>query len=392
MAKYLLTYEDAQEIAKRYHNINFREFQHMINGYKVASFDYFICGWNDFENPLPNKPEVDAFDMRGTTFVFDKKGKVWKRFFMLPKFFNINQVDATLYHKLKDKEILDITAKEDGSLVAFMELPDGKLFAKTIGSFVSDQSQKAFNFLYAWEEKVIYVKQVIRAGYTPMFEYVSGPNRIVLKYSKEDLRFLGLRSNTTGEWLPASMLNPNNNIPFTTPETEEIISLDTLMEKAKVEENKEGWVVRFKDLMIKIKTVWYFRLHGLRTENVFREDYVIKNYLEETLDDLMSQLDPKEDTDAFEFVDSVTEAINNYIEHIDSCTEKLKLVFETEYDSKWHYFAKFNNKEPYFGLSRTLIEKPGEYNFRKIEMILKKSYRLKGAKEIIERWKPKEQK
>ena len=50
MPKYLLTYEDAQEIAKRYNNSNFREFQYKINGYKLAAFDYFICGWDDFKS------------------------------------------------------------------------------------------------------------------------------------------------------------------------------------------------------------------------------------------------------------------------------------------------------------------------------------------------------
>ena len=390
MSKYLLTYEDAQEIAKKYHNNNFREFQHMINGYKVAAFDYFICGWNDFENPLPNKPEVDAFDMRGTTFVFNKDGSLYKRFFMLPKFFNLNQVDATQYGVLKDKEILNIVAKEDGSLVAFMMLPDGKLFTKTIGSFVSDQAKYAYNLAYEWEEKIKFIKAMLEVGYTPLFEYVSGPNRIVLKYSTSDLRFLGLRNNHTGIWIPSPEVM-FEDIPFTMHETlSKSTSLDELIKKATVEESKEGWVVQYPDMLMKIKTAWYFKLHGLRTENVFREDYVIKNYLEETLDDIMTQLDPKEDTDAFEFVETVTGAIDNYIAHIDACTSKLKLIYENEYEDKWHYFAKFNNKEPYFGLTRTLIDKPDQYNFRKVEMILKKAYRLKTAKQIIDRWKVKE--
>lgn len=384
MSNYLLTYEDAQEIAKRYHNSNFREFQYTIGGYKLAAFDYFICGWDDFENPLPDKSHVNAFDMRGTTFVFDKKGKVWKRFFMLPKFFNINQVEATQYGNIKDKKILDATEKEDGSLVAFMMLPDGKIFAKTIGSFVSDQSQMAYNFLYAWEEKVEFVKMVLNAGYTPLFEYVSGPNRIVLKYSKEDIRFLGLRDNHNGEWIPACEVI---NHPFNTPAFEKNPDLDDLLYRAKIKEDKEGWVVRYPDGLMKIKTEWYFRLHGLRTENVFREDYVIKNYLGKTLDDLMSQLDPVEDEDAFAFVETVTKALNQYMDYIDECTFKLKEKFEKEFDSKWHYFAKFNNKEPYFGLARNLIETPGDYNRRKIEMILKKTYRLKNAQQLVEKWK-----
>lgn len=387
MPKYLLTYEDAREIAKRYNNNNFREFQYTIHGYKVAAFDYFICGWNDFTNPLQDKPHIHAFDMRGTTFVFGKDGKVWKRFFMLPKFFNLNQVEATQYDKLKNKKIIDITVKEDGSLVAFMKLPDNTIFSKTIGSFTSDQARLAYDFVMRDKRREDFVRMAIWAGYTPLFEYVSGPNRIVLKYSSEDLRFLGVRDNFYGKWMPASELQGTEKIPFNIPETEKGLSLYDLVEKAKVEENKEGWVVRLSDIMIKIKTQWYFNLHGIRTENVFREDYVIKNYLEQTLDDVLSQLDPKEDNDAFKFVAKVTGAIDNYISYIDECTTKLREKYYGTYKSNWLQFAKENSKEPYFGLSRNLIETPDDYNRRKVEMILKKAYKLKKAEQLIERWK-----
>ena len=175
--KYLLTYKDAQEISEKYNNNNFWEFQFMKDGYKLAAFNYFICGWNDFANPLPKRPEVNAFDMRGVTFVFNKDGSLWKTFFMLPKFFNLNQVDSTQYGVVKDKEICSITEKEDGSLVAFMMLPNGKLFAKTIGSFTSEQSELAYNLLYTNEEHVLWVKEMLNTGCTPLFEYVSWDNR-----------------------------------------------------------------------------------------------------------------------------------------------------------------------------------------------------------------------
>ena len=391
MNKYLLTYEDAVKIAERYNNNNFRQFQYTINGYKLVAFDYFICGWNDFENPLPDQPEVDAFDMRGTTFVFNKDGSLYKRFFMLPKFFNINQVEATQYYKLMNKEIVNITAKEDGSLIAFMQLPNKKLFTKTIGSFVSDQAQSAYNFLYNWEEKVEWVKMVINAGYTPLFQYVSGPNRIVLKYSKEDLRFLGVRDNFTGEWIPSTELAGQKDIPFTLPKSEEIVPLKHLMERAKIEEDSEGWVVKFKDIMIKIKTAWYFKLHGLRTENVFREDYVIKNYIDQTLDDLMSQLDPIEDEDAFAFVDRVTGALDKYIDHIDNSVRALRDELLGKYEGSWGKFASNECKRSYFQFVKFFIQGEtqndwSEYHRRKIDWILEKTYRLKRAKELVDRF------
>jgi T4 RnlA family RNA ligase len=392
---YLLNYKDALRISEKYNNSrsasNFWESTFRKDGYKLSTFNYFICGWNDFSNPLMDDSGITAFDMRGTTFVFNEDGTLWKRFLMLPKFFNLNQVEFTQYDLIKNKKIKSISAKEDGSLVAFMMLPNGNLFSKTIGSFVSEQAEQAYRFLYRWEEKVIFVKWCLNAGFTPLFEYVSGPNRIVLKYSHEDLRFLGLRDNGSGEWIPWNLLKKKEKIPFNTPKDLSNLSLENLIEKSSKEEDIEGWVVLFEDgQLIKIKTEWYFKMHGLRTENIFREDYVIKNYLEQTLDDITCQLDKEEDSDAFEFIEKVTKSIDNYIHHIDNMVQKLVVKYETEYKSQWHYFAKFNNKESYFGLSRSFIETPEKYNSKKIDMILRKTYRLKSAKELIERWQNKQ--
>jgi T4 RnlA family RNA ligase len=388
--KYLLRYEDAQEITQKYNNKNFYETQYIKDGYKVCSFNYWICGWYDFFNPLPNSPEVDAFDMRGTTFVFDKDGEYFARYFMLPKFFNLNQVDETQYSKVQDKIISCITEKEDGSLIAFMGLPNGKIFSKTIGSFVSDQSESAFNLLYTDEEHVIFVKHLIERGFTPLFEYVSWENRIVLKYGSPSLRFIGIRSNITGKFYSVSEINEITNIiiPSSLSTVNEVkATLDELIERCKTEENKEGYVIKFFDgTLIKIKTDWYFKLHGIRTDNIFREDYVAHHYINDTLDDLVTLLNPEEDKDAFNFIGKVSKAIDNYIEHINFQTSTLKERFRNEFDSNWVAFATSCHKEPFFGLVKTRIEKPEEYKKRLTELVINRTSHLKESKELIEKW------
>lgn len=384
--KYLLTYEDAKLICEKYNHKNFWEIQFMINGYKLSSFNYFICGWNDFNNPI-NNTKVNAFDMRGTTFVFNKDGSLWKRFFMLPKFFNLNQVEKTQYEVLKSKKINSITQKEDGSLIAFMILPDGKLFSKTIGSFASEQASNALTLLYYDEEHVLWVKKLLNDGFTPLFEYVARDNRIVLSYGKAHLRFIGIRNNITGEYCSSAEMN-TFKIPKSIYIVEEIFStLDDLINLSKIKKDKEGWVVKFEDgLLVKIKTHWYFSLHGIRTENVFREDYVIKNYLEETLDDLLSLLDPVKDQDAFEFVDKVTKAINAYMDHIELYVSYLIKRYENEFQNNWKEYATKCHSEPYFGLSRVMIEKPIEFKKKLIELVLERTSKFKNAKELIQKY------
>ena len=386
---YVLKYKDAQEISQKYNNNNFWEFSFMKVGYKLSSFNYFICGWNDFETPLPNRPEVNAFDMRGTTFVFNKDGSLWKTFLMLPKFFNINQVESTQYGKIKDKKILNITAKEDGSLVAFMMLPNGKLFSKTIGSFTSEQAEAAYKLLYEDEEQVLWVKNMLNSGYTPLFEYLSWDNRVVVKYAAPHLCLIGVRDNITGAYYAAEEL-VRNSIPMSMHLAGSYAGdLDYYVELAKTMEGKEGWVVKFTDgQLVKIKTAWYFKLHGLRTQDINREDYVIKNYLEETLDDVMSQLDPSEDADAFAFVKKVTDAIDNYIIHVDKGVDELVELWNSSfYNGHWSKFATDNHKKAFFGLARVKIDKPEDYQRKKKDMILALTNHLKPAKQIVEKWK-----
>jgi T4 RnlA family RNA ligase len=388
--KYLLKYEDAQEICQKYNNKNFWEIQYIKDGYKLASFNYWICGWNDFANPLPEKPDINAFDMRGTTFVFDKQGEFFARYFMLPKFFNINQVEATQYSEVQDKIISSITEKEDGSLIAFMGLPNGKLFSKTIGSFVSDQAESALSLLYTWEEHVIFVRILIERGFTPLFEYVSWENRIVIKYGSPSLRFIGARSNINGDYYPVPefKMKTNISIPSSLLTVNEVkATLDEIIERCKIEENKEGYVIKFFDnTLIKAKTDWYFKLHGIRTDNIFREDYVAHHYINDTLDDLVSLLNSEEDVDAFNFIGKVSKAIDNYVEHINLQTSKLKERFRNEFNSDWVTFATACHKEPFFSLVKTRIDKPIEYNKRLTEFVINRTSHLKESKELIEKW------
>lgn len=388
--KYIITYEDGQEVCKHYKNFNFSEHLYQIRGYKISVFDYFICEYKDFANPLPNKPDVNGFDMRGVTFVFNKDGSLWNRFLMLPKFFNLNQIEETQYDKLKDKEIDHISMKEDGSLVTFMMTPDDELFCKTIRGFTNDQAVRGLQLLYELEEHASWVKTVLKMGFTPLFEYVSWDNRIVLKYSKTELRLIGLRNNINGDFIPASRITKTLSISI--PETlfvvEEVAAtLDELIAQSKVKENIEGWVVIFKDgTMIKVKTAWYFNIHGVRTEHIFREDYIIRNYYEQTLDDVLCQLDPIEDKDAFEFVDKVTHAIDRYSNHIDECVEEMTKLLNLTYENDWTSFATTMHKKPYFGYVKFWIEDKEKYKKHKIDNVLALTYRLKRAQEIVDKW------
>jgi len=389
--KYKLTYEDALEMVKVHKNFNFSKTESKLNGYRVVTFKYFLCEFDKFEYPLKDKPNVRGYDMRGVTFIFNKDGSLYKRFLMLSKFFNLDQVETTQYGEVKNKKIENVTEKEDGSLIAFMNLPDETLFAKTIGSFDNEQTVAAMKLLNNDKKLNKFIKKMLFAGYTPLFEYVSYDNRIVLKYSKPELRFIGIRDNVKGEFIFANELDVK--IPVTYVKEVTNVTLDELIERSKTEEDKEGWVVRFNDgQMIKIKTHWYWSLHGIRTMNIFREDYVIRNYLEETLDEVISQLDYVDDEDAFKFIDNVKLAVNNKLKDIDNKVNLLVEKYNIVYNKDWVKYAIGENKSAYFGLSKIMIYDSEKFNERKIEYILKKTKRLQNARFFVEKWNPNSEK
>lgn len=386
--KYLITYEDALRISEAYKNFNFYKTEHRIDDFRIVTFNYFLCDYKMFITPLREAPEINALDMRGVTFVFNKDGSLYKRFLMLPKFFNVNQIEETQMDVLKNKKIKNITIKEDGSLVAFMELPNGKVFAKTQAGFTNEQSMQTMN-LYENNEKIqLFVKDSFEAGFTPLFEYVAYDNRIVLKYSGRDLRLIGLRNNETGEYISAANMSADTWYGIGTVKTLAIDSIRALEGLMKISEDMEGVVVEFEDgQLVKWKTAWYFNLHGIRTMHIFREDYVIHNYLNETLDDATQELNMTDDGDAFKFIERVKTAVNNWSNYIEEKVDELVNAYNSSfYFGYWAKFATDKHKSAFFGLTRTKIEKPETYKKKKIEYMLAKTRSLTDAKNIVEKY------
>jgi len=393
---YKITYEDALALCKAYKDENFYKTETVIEGYKVVTFNYFMCAPEWFETPLPHRPEIKAYDMRGVTFVFNTDGTLFRQYLMLPKFFNVNQIEDTTFENIKDLPIRHVAFKEDGSLIAFMKLPNGSIFAKTQKGFTNQQSIEA---LKIYKENIgikRFVDDMLSLDMTPLFEYVSYDNRIVLKYNEKKLILLGVRVNDftvsgdKGTFIPAVQIKDTVK-RYGIPAIEEsnISTIDELMEEVKERKNVEGFVVYFDNgSIVKFKTHWYFVAHGIRTESIFREDYVIKNYLEDTLDDATQELSHIDDKDAFDFIETVKGATDNWINHINKFTDDLVKCYEG-YDGDFGKFATENYRKPFFNLGRIKLLSSEEYKEKRNEFMLFNIRRLNMAKNIVEKFKNK---
>jgi hypothetical protein len=78
-------------------------------------------------------------------------------------------------------------------------------------------------------------------------------------------------------------------------------------------EDKEGWIVEFTNgLFIKIKTAWYCSLHGLLTNDLWREHILVNYILDDKIDDILGQI-PEEESEAHERIEKIISVIKNSI-------------------------------------------------------------------------------
>ena len=124
--RFIPSYDEAVAICQR--NPVFYETKHKVHGYDVSVFNYRLATYDDFRSE-------NAFEMRGLTFVFNSDGTLYKRFLGLHKFFNVNETEITQAHDIKDYEVINVSEKLDGSLITFIELPNGEIVPKTKNAF-----------------------------------------------------------------------------------------------------------------------------------------------------------------------------------------------------------------------------------------------------------------
>ena len=284
--RFIPSYDEAVAICQR--NPAFYETKHKVNGYDVSVFNYRLATYDDFRSE-------NAFEMRGLTFVFNSDGTLYKRFLGLHKFFNVNETEITQAHDIKDYEVINVSEKLDGSLITFIELPNGEIVPKTKNAF--DGGPVAYIGELVDDRLISFIREQFERGHCIFFEYTSPLNRIVIKYPVSSLSVIKIRDERTGEYLF------DESVPewlkMTKNETFEFTSLDGLMKDYETLENKEGSVITFRkpdgeQLLVKVKTADYFAKHHLMTEFIYQENVLVGMILNETIDDVLSLIDDEE--------------------------------------------------------------------------------------------------
>ena len=238
-----------------------------------------IVAYTIADNTFWTQPH--ATETRGITFD-TATGEIVSRPFA--KFFNANENAWTLEANL-DFTGVRVFDKRDGSMITPVFI-NGRLWFKTKKSFFSDVAIAATANCYPNVEA--FCLQVTMMGYTPIFEYTSPDNKIVIEYgSTPQYVLLGIRNNETGELLPRDeVVALATNVDLI---EEKSITIEQVRAHLATERGIEGYIAALKDCtLIKYKTVWYLQNHRVMTE--LRERDVADMVISENLDDLKSTL------------------------------------------------------------------------------------------------------
>lgn len=369
------TYDECKLIVNTLGELVFYETMHVINGFNVSVFNYRLAQYNDFIEPIKGS-NINAKELRGICFVFNSDGSLYNRYLMLNKFWNINQVPDTLLPNLLNKKIKSIYIKEDGSLVSFIKLPNGDMITKTKMGFSNDQTNEVDRFKS--EQVVKFVNECFDKDYSTMWEYVSYKNKIVLDYKESNLILLRVRNNKTGEYL-----NVNDFVGkgFDVVKSVDFTNLEDILKYLETAENIEGYVITFDDdYMVKAKGTWYFNRHQLLTEDANREDTIISMILNETIDDIRSQLDEKADAERILWIEDIEVIVRDFLAERVIEVDELVSKFTNIKD-----FAITYRKDKNFGMAIKIIRKEADTYDTVKEWLLLQTNKLEKARSFINR-------
>lgn len=247
-------------------------------------------------------------EFRGIKFD-NKTGAIIARPFH--KFFNLNQHEETMDYNIDISMIDCYMTKEDGSMIHAFKTSDSDeiLFGTKMG--VTDVSKQMLDDIPNLDVIKKFSNSMLILGYTPIFEYVSPINKIVLKYKEPKMILTAIRHMITGEYLDISgkgkfRIDPSYGIEVVKSFDYDSVDIGSFASNIDNMIGIEGFIIKYKNgHMFKIKTSEYVFIHKTK-EQILNDRYIIKLMMEGEIDDVI----PKLDEDDREHVEDVMSMYN----------------------------------------------------------------------------------
>lgn len=252
------------------------------NGLKFINYN---VNFGDTTFP-PVKTVLDAIrrECRGIAFYADT-GEIASRPFH--KFWNVNERPETMVPAIDWSVMYDTLDKIDGSFIRPILLRSGDhLWGTKMGD--TPVAEKTRNFIDSMPQMSDFAYEYTRKQMTPIFEFTSRSQRIVIDYGPEDMmRLIGLRDNLTGAYHTYAELveaAKRFNV-YVVGRLDGKRTIVDLMAHTKDLVGEEGYVISFVNgHKVKLKAEHYCLLHKTIDHLRFEKD-VIRLILDNKIDD-----------------------------------------------------------------------------------------------------------
>ena len=288
-----------------------REWGYVVN-YMVSMSDTFP----------PVETEHDAIRRECRGMLFYKDGKIMSR--RLHKFFNVNERDETQFHAIDWERPHVILEKLDGSMITPLFTDAGIRWGTKMG--ITEVSMQAEKFVACHPQYEQFARMVmVNLGFTPIFEWCSRKQRIVVDYPEDRLVLIAARNTISGKYFSLRWLQEYGemyDIEVVKTYEGSAQSMAHLMDETRDAEGIEGWIIRFDDgHMVKCKGEWYLRIHKTK-DNLLHEKNIIELLIEEKMDDAKAFMldDDRKRVEEFEtdFWMGVAQVIKSYDQYFDT--------------------------------------------------------------------------
>ena len=246
-------------------------------GYTVI--DYVFQVPDSFAHPMRR-------ECRGLKF--DANGRLICR--PLHKFRNLGEDEEHQPHRFDLGDPHTLTVKMDGSMIAPMLLGGDVVFTTRMGrTGVAIAAEELLTPLLTQS-----MREVLEAGFTPVFEWTGPGNRIILRYQEQQLTLLAVRRMRDGAYWSHAEIEAAAR-KWGVPSVETVsggwASIKMLAEHAHGLKEAEGFVLRFHDgRWIKIKAFDYVTRHKAKG-SITLEKNALALVLTNGLDDVLPLLD-----------------------------------------------------------------------------------------------------
>jgi RNA ligase len=246
--------------------------------------------------------------------LFDRAGNILSR--RLHKFFNVNEREETLARAIDFTQPHSILEKLDGSMVTPIQVDAHIRWATKMG--ITDVSMNAEVYVSRNIHYQEFADYIMSFDATPIFEWCSTKNRIVVEYPHDRLVLLAIRDNVSGDYKSyESMCNlaSQYGVEVVKAYSGNASSMQQLLDTTKELQGAEGYIIRFDNgHMVKVKGEWYVRIHKVK-DSLSQEKNIIDLLVNDKIDDIKPHMLDSDRQSLEHFETSFWSGINTQVEN-----------------------------------------------------------------------------